>query len=88
MGDSWWHVFTYIQVGASDGNKAGVGLLSCVAYFLNNLISLTFLETDKLHFHCQIYRTKSTGGEVRGLKDVVLENTNSLLDFTGMFEGF
>ncbi|XP_072317906.1 B-cell CLL/lymphoma 7 protein family member B-B [Eucyclogobius newberryi] len=28
-----------------------------------------------------IYRTKSTGGEVRGLKDVVLENTNSLLDF-------
>ncbi|XP_019950499.1 B-cell CLL/lymphoma 7 protein family member B-B [Paralichthys olivaceus] len=31
----------------------------------------------------QIYRTKSTGGEVvRGLKDVVLENTNSLLDFT------
>ncbi|XP_044057875.1 B-cell CLL/lymphoma 7 protein family member B-B isoform X1 [Siniperca chuatsi] len=29
----------------------------------------------------QIYRTKSTGGEVRGLKDV-LENTNSLLDFT------
>ncbi|KAK7883316.1 hypothetical protein WMY93_029490 [Mugilogobius chulae] len=29
----------------------------------------------------QIYRTKSTGGEVRGLKDVVLENTNSLLDF-------
>lgn len=29
----------------------------------------------------QIYRTKSTGGEVR-LKDVVLENTNSLLDFT------
>lgn len=29
----------------------------------------------------QIYRTKSTGGE-RGLKDVVLENTNSLLDFT------
>ncbi|XP_076002667.1 B-cell CLL/lymphoma 7 protein family member B-B [Genypterus blacodes] len=30
----------------------------------------------------QIYRTKSTGGEVRGLKDVVLENTSSLLDFT------
>ncbi|XP_068173790.1 B-cell CLL/lymphoma 7 protein family member B-B [Antennarius striatus] len=30
----------------------------------------------------QIYRTKSTGGDVRGLKDVVLENTNSLLDFT------
>ncbi|XP_028275691.1 B-cell CLL/lymphoma 7 protein family member B-B isoform X2 [Parambassis ranga] len=30
----------------------------------------------------QIYRTKSTGGEVRGLKDEVLENTNSLLDFT------
>ncbi|XP_060929166.1 B-cell CLL/lymphoma 7 protein family member B-B [Limanda limanda] len=31
----------------------------------------------------QIYRSKSTGGEVgRGLKDVVLENTNSLLDFT------
>uniref|UniRef100_A0A3Q0RK49 BAF chromatin remodeling complex subunit BCL7B b n=1 Tax=Amphilophus citrinellus TaxID=61819 RepID=A0A3Q0RK49_AMPCI len=29
----------------------------------------------------QIYRTKSTSGEVRGLKDV-LENTNSLLDFT------
>lgn len=29
----------------------------------------------------QIYRTKSTGGDVRGLKDV-LENTNSLLDFT------
>ncbi|KAG7478838.1 hypothetical protein JOB18_009985 [Solea senegalensis] len=29
----------------------------------------------------QIYRTKSTGGDVRGLKDVVLENTNSLLDF-------
>lgn len=29
----------------------------------------------------QIYRTKSTGGEVRGLKDV-LENSNSLLDFT------
>ncbi|XP_008308060.1 B-cell CLL/lymphoma 7 protein family member B-B [Cynoglossus semilaevis] len=30
----------------------------------------------------QIYRTKSTGGDVRGLKDVVLENANSLLDFT------
>ncbi|XP_029923020.1 B-cell CLL/lymphoma 7 protein family member B-B isoform X1 [Myripristis murdjan] len=30
----------------------------------------------------QIYRTKSTGGEDRRLKDVVLENTNSLLDFT------
>uniref|UniRef100_A0A3Q3WS49 BAF chromatin remodeling complex subunit BCL7B n=1 Tax=Mola mola TaxID=94237 RepID=A0A3Q3WS49_MOLML len=30
----------------------------------------------------QIYRTKSAGGDVRGLKDVVLENTNSLLDFT------
>lgn len=30
----------------------------------------------------QIYRTKSTGGDARGLKDVVLENTNSLLDFT------
>ncbi|XP_069003938.1 B-cell CLL/lymphoma 7 protein family member B-B [Embiotoca jacksoni] len=30
----------------------------------------------------QIYHTKSTGGDVRGLKDVVLENTNSLLDFT------
>ncbi|XP_034024062.1 B-cell CLL/lymphoma 7 protein family member B-B [Thalassophryne amazonica] len=30
----------------------------------------------------QIYRTKSTSGDVRGLKDVVLENTNSLLDFT------
>lgn len=29
----------------------------------------------------QIYRTKSTGGDARGLKDVVLENTNSLLDF-------
>lgn len=29
----------------------------------------------------QIYRTKSTGGVVRGLKDVVLENANSLLDF-------
>ncbi|XP_054649200.1 B-cell CLL/lymphoma 7 protein family member B-B [Dunckerocampus dactyliophorus] len=29
----------------------------------------------------QIYRTKSTGGGVRGLKDVVLENTNSLPDF-------
>ncbi|KAJ3590710.1 hypothetical protein NHX12_008659 [Muraenolepis orangiensis] len=29
----------------------------------------------------QIYRTKSTGGTVRGLKDVVLENSsNSLLD--------
>lgn len=28
----------------------------------------------------QIYRTKSTGGESRGLKDV-LENTSSLLDF-------
>lgn len=30
----------------------------------------------------QIFRTKSTSGDVRGLKDVVLENTNSLLDFT------
>ncbi|XP_059186451.1 B-cell CLL/lymphoma 7 protein family member B-B isoform X2 [Centropristis striata] len=30
----------------------------------------------------QIYRTKSTGGDVRGMKDVVMENTNSLLDFT------
>ncbi|KAM9317804.1 B-cell CLL/lymphoma 7 protein family member B-B [Pholidichthys leucotaenia] len=30
----------------------------------------------------QIYRTKSTSGDVRGLKDVVLENTNSMLDFT------
>ncbi|KAM9812892.1 B-cell CLL/lymphoma 7 protein family member B-B [Syngnathus acus] len=30
----------------------------------------------------QIYRTKSTGGEARGLKDVVLENTNSLPDLT------
>ncbi|KAL3057204.1 B-cell CLL/lymphoma 7 protein family member B-B [Trematomus bernacchii] len=30
----------------------------------------------------QIFRTKSTGGDARGLKDVVLENTNSLLDFT------
>nr|ACO10101.1 B-cell CLL/lymphoma 7 protein family member B [Osmerus mordax] len=30
----------------------------------------------------QIYRSKSTGGEVQGLKDVVLENTSSaLLDF-------
>uniref|UniRef100_A0AAV2J7Q5 B-cell CLL/lymphoma 7 protein family member B n=1 Tax=Knipowitschia caucasica TaxID=637954 RepID=A0AAV2J7Q5_KNICA len=29
----------------------------------------------------QIYRSKSTGGEARGMKDVVLENTNSLLDF-------
>uniref|UniRef100_A0A1A8LMP3 B-cell CLL/lymphoma 7B n=1 Tax=Nothobranchius pienaari TaxID=704102 RepID=A0A1A8LMP3_9TELE len=30
----------------------------------------------------QIFRTKSTGGEGRGLKDVVLENNNTLLDFT------
>ncbi|XP_077467427.1 B-cell CLL/lymphoma 7 protein family member B-B isoform X1 [Stigmatopora argus] len=30
----------------------------------------------------QIYRTKSTGGEATGLKDVVLENTNSLPDLT------
>ncbi|XP_061576262.1 B-cell CLL/lymphoma 7 protein family member B-B [Cololabis saira] len=30
----------------------------------------------------QIYRTKSTGGDGRGLKDVVLDNTSSLLDFT------
>ncbi|KAM3616917.1 uncharacterized protein V6R79_026011 [Siganus canaliculatus] len=30
----------------------------------------------------QIYRSKSTGGDSRELKDVVLENTNSLLDFT------
>ncbi|XP_057695118.1 B-cell CLL/lymphoma 7 protein family member B-B [Corythoichthys intestinalis] len=30
----------------------------------------------------QIYRTKCTGGEARGLKDVVLENTNSLPDLT------
>ncbi|PWA20471.1 hypothetical protein CCH79_00003700 [Gambusia affinis] len=30
----------------------------------------------------QIFRTKSTSGEVRGLKDVVIENTNSMLDFT------
>lgn len=31
----------------------------------------------------QIYRTKSSGGDVRaGLKEVVLENTSSLLDFT------
>lgn len=32
----------------------------------------------------QIFRTKSStsGGDVRGLKDVVMENTNSLLDFT------
>ncbi|XP_037335045.2 B-cell CLL/lymphoma 7 protein family member B-B isoform X1 [Pungitius pungitius] len=30
----------------------------------------------------QIYRTKSTGGDVRGMKDVMLENANSLLDFT------
>ncbi|XP_056139603.1 B-cell CLL/lymphoma 7 protein family member B-B [Lampris incognitus] len=29
----------------------------------------------------QIYRTKSAGGDARGLKDVVLENTSSLLDF-------
>ncbi|XP_010871909.1 B-cell CLL/lymphoma 7 protein family member B-B isoform X1 [Esox lucius] len=29
----------------------------------------------------QIYRSKSTTGEVRGLKDVVLENTSSTLDF-------
>ncbi|XP_037533320.1 B-cell CLL/lymphoma 7 protein family member B-B [Nematolebias whitei] len=29
----------------------------------------------------QIFRTKSTSGETRGLKDVVLENTNTLLDF-------
>ncbi|KAM8853316.1 B-cell CLL/lymphoma 7 protein family member B-B [Synchiropus splendidus] len=30
----------------------------------------------------QIFRTKSTGGNASGLKDVVLENTNSLLDYT------
>ncbi|XP_014017880.1 B-cell CLL/lymphoma 7 protein family member B-B isoform X2 [Salmo salar] len=29
----------------------------------------------------QIYRSKSITGEVRGLKDVVLENTSSTLDF-------
>ncbi|XP_013873619.1 B-cell CLL/lymphoma 7 protein family member B-B isoform X2 [Austrofundulus limnaeus] len=29
----------------------------------------------------QIFRTKSTSGEARGMKDVVLENTNTLLDF-------
>ncbi|XP_064840659.1 B-cell CLL/lymphoma 7 protein family member B-B-like [Oncorhynchus masou masou] len=29
----------------------------------------------------QIYRSKSITGEVRGLKDVVLENSNSTLDF-------
>ncbi|KAL0972961.1 hypothetical protein UPYG_G00197050 [Umbra pygmaea] len=29
----------------------------------------------------QVYRSKSTTGEVRGLKDVVLENTSSTLDF-------
>lgn len=26
MGDRWRHVLTYIQVGASDRNKAGGGL--------------------------------------------------------------
>lgn len=30
MGDSWGHVLTYIQVGASDRNKAG-GVLWHVA---------------------------------------------------------
>ncbi|XP_028320860.1 B-cell CLL/lymphoma 7 protein family member B-B [Gouania willdenowi] len=29
----------------------------------------------------QIFRTKSTSGDARGLKDVVLENTNALMDF-------
>lgn len=31
----------------------------------------------------QIYHTKSASRGLRGLKNVVLENTNSLLDFTG-----
>jgi hypothetical protein len=31
----------------------------------------------------QIYRSKSITGEVRGLKDVVLENTSSTMDFLG-----
>lgn len=34
-------------------------------------------------FLFQIYRSKSITGEVRGLKDVVLENTSSTMDFLG-----
>lgn len=33
----------------------------------------------------QIYHTKSASRGLRGLKNVVLENTNSLLDFTGQY---
>lgn len=53
------------------------------------LISDSLLVTGKgsnirIHFLLQIFRTKSTGGEARSLKDVVLESTNtSLLDFQG-----
>lgn len=84
MGDSWRHVLTHIQVGACNRNKAGGRL--CHVQMKSPFTEMNPVNSLILPSLCyQIYRTKSTGGDARGLKDVVLENTNSLLDFTGEF---
>lgn len=35
MGDSWRHILTYIQVGASNRNKAGGGLCHVKKHHIN-----------------------------------------------------